>query len=223
MDLKTIIQIFNDVNIGMGILETLYMVILSTLISYVFGLPIGIISVVTEKGGILENKTINKIVGFVINLGRSIPFVILMAVLIPFTRFLLGTSIGTNAAIVSLTIAAIPFVSRVVEQSLKEVDHKLVEATLTLGASPLQIIKNVYLGESVPSLIRGVSITMITLVGYSAMAGVVGAGGLGNIAFMYGYQRFDNKVMIITVVILILIVQIIQFIFELLAKKIDRR
>lgn len=223
MDLKTIIQIFNDVNIGMGILETLYMVILSTLISYVFGLPIGIISVVTEKGGILENKTINKVVGFVINLGRSIPFVILMAVLIPFTRFLLGTSIGTNAAIVSLTIAAIPFVSRVVEQSLKEVDHKLVEATLTLGASPLQIIKNVYLGESVPSLIRGVSITMITLVGYSAMAGVVGAGGLGNIAFMYGYQRFDNKVMIITVVILILIVQIIQFIFELLAKKIDRR
>ena len=223
MDLKTIIQIFNDVNIGMGILETLYMVILSTLISYVFGLPIGIISVVTEKGGILENNTINKVVGFVINLGRSIPFVILMAVLIPFTRFLLGTSIGTNAAIVSLTIAAIPFVSRVVEQSLKEVDHKLVEATLTLGASPLQIIKNVYLGESVPSLIRGVSITMITLVGYSAMAGVVGAGGLGNIAFMYGYQRFDNKVMILTVVILILIVQIIQFIFELIAKKIDRR
>lgn len=220
--MSKVIDIFNQVNMTQGILETLYMVFLGTVLSYLIGLPIGILSVITDEDGLMPKRTINKFLGIIINLGRSVPFIILMIALTPLTRFIVGKSWGSTAAIVPLTIAAIPFVSRLIETSLKEVDDKLIESAICMGATPLQIILKVYLVESIPSIIRGLSITTITLVGYSAMAGAVGGGGLGNIAITYGYYRFDSKIMIITLVILVLIVEIIQVIFDVIAKKIDK-
>lgn len=217
-----LIDIFHQVNMSQGILETLYMVFCSTVLSYLIGLPLGIFSVITDEGGLMPKKNINKGLGVIINLGRSVPFIILMIALTPLTRLIIGKSWGSTAAIVPLTIAAIPFVSRLIESTLKEVDDKLIESAICMGASPLQIILKVYLVESIPSIIRGLSITTITLIGYSAMAGAVGGGGLGNIAITYGYYRFDSKIMIITLVILVLMVEIIQVIFENVTKKIDK-
>ena len=206
-----------------GIYETLYMVGLSTLFAYVIGLPLGILLYITDKDGIRPRPVLNSVLGWVVNIGRSIPFIILMIALVPFTRLVIGTSIGSTAAIVPLLIAAAPFVARMVESSLHELDPGTIEAARTMGATDMQIITKVLIPESIPSLIRGFSITTITLIGYSAMAGAVGGGGLGSIAIMYGYHRYQYDVMIITIILLIIIVQIIQLLFNLLANKIDKR
>ncbi len=206
-----------------GTLETLYMTFASTIAAYVLGLPLGVIMVITDKKGIAPNKAVNQILGTIINIGRSLPFIILMVALIPFTRFVVGTAIGSTAAIVPLTIAAAPFVARMVESSLAELDPGVIEAAKTMGATNAQIAWKVLLPESIPSLIRGFSITTITLIGYSAMAGAFGSGGLGDIAIRYGFHRYETEVMLITIVLIIVIVQLIQMGFNFAAKKIDKR
>ena len=206
---------------GMMLLEgtgaTLYMTAASALFAYLIGLPLGVLMIVTAKGGIRPHPVLNSVLGWIINIGRSIPFIILIVALIPFTRLITGTSIGPTAAIVPLVIGAAPFVARMVETSLKEVDAKVVEAAQTMGATGWQIVWKVLLPESVPSLIRGTSISTITLIGYSAMAGTVGGGGLGDIAIRYGYQRYQQDVMIVTIILLVIIVQLIHFAFGLLS------
>jgi D-methionine transport system permease protein len=203
--------------------ETLYMVGVSCVLAVVFGLPIGVILVITEKRNILENPGVNQAFQAVVNIGRSIPFVILMVAIMPFTRLLTGTSIGTTAAIVPLTIAAIPFVARMVETSLREVDPGVVEAAQAIGASPWEIITKVLIPEAKPSLILGVTITAINLVGYSTMAGAIGGGGLGDLAVRYGYQRFRGDVMLVTVIILVLLVQGVQMLGGALARRVGYR
>lgn len=206
-----------------GTLETLYMTAMSTILAYVFGLPLGILVTITRKDGLWPHVKLNAALEWIVNIGRSIPFLILMIALIPFTRFVVGKGYGPNAAIVSLVIGAIPFVARLVESSLAEIDHGVIEATQTMGASNWELITKVYLPESLPSLVRGFSMTTITLISYSAMGGAVGAGGLGDIAIRYGYHRYEYDVMIVTIVLLVLIVQIIQCVFNVIAKKIDKR
>lgn len=192
-------------------LNTLYMVFASAFFSLWIGLPIGILLTITSKGHICENLKIYKILGLVVNIGRSFPFAILMVVLLPFTRWVVGTGLGTTAAIVPLTIAAIPFIARLVETCLQEVDRNILEAAIVMGSSPWQIIRKVLLKESLPSLISAVTLTLISLVGYSAMAGLVGGGGLGQVAIQYGYQRFNIFIMTTTVILLICLVQAIQW------------
>lgn len=221
--MKEIIEIFIRVQMGQGILETLYMVIVSTLISFIIGMLIGVISAITDQDGLYPSKVLNQILGVIINLGRSIPFIILMIALTPFTRWLVGKSYGSSATIVSLTIAAIPFVSRLIETTIKEIDKGVTESVIAMGASIWQVIFKVYLVETTPALVRNFSLTAITLIGYSAMAGAIGGDGLGNIAITYGYHRFDNKVMLLSLVIIVLMVQIIQVSFEYIAKKIDKK
>ncbi len=200
--------------------ETIYMVLISTVLSYLFGLPLGIILVTTAENHILQNKGFNQVLGSVVNAARSIPFIIFLILLIPLTRFLIGTSIGTVASIVPLTLAAIPFVARIVETSLKEIEQGLIEAAISMGANARQIISKVLLPEAMPSLMLGVAITAINLVGYSAMAGIVGGGGLGTLAYYYGYQRYEDTVMWITVIVLIILVQGMQMLGDNLANKI---
>ncbi len=206
-----------------GSYETLLMTFASTIFAYIIGLPLGVIMVATDEHGISPNKPVNSVLGTIINIGRSIPFVILIVAVIPLTRAIVGKAIGPVAAIVPLTIAAAPFVARMVETALQEVDPGVVEAAKTMGATNWQIAKKVLLPEAVPSLIRGFSITTITLIGYSAMAGAFGAGGLGDIAIRYGHHRYQADVMWVTVVLIVVIVQAIQMVFELAAKKIDKR
>lgn len=206
-----------------GTYETLLMTFASTVFAYVIGLPLGVIMVTTDEHGISPNKAVNSVLGTIINIGRSIPFVILIVAVIPLTRFIVGKAIGPVAAIVPLTIAAAPFVARMVETALQEVDPGVVEAAKTMGATNWQIASKVLLPEAVPSLIRGFSITTITLIGYSAMAGAFGAGGLGDIAIRYGHHRYQADVMWVTVVLIVVIVQLIQMAFEIAAKKIDKR
>ena len=206
-----------------GTYETLLMTFASTVFAYFIGLPLGVTMVITDAHGICPKKTLNTILGAIINVGRSIPFVILIVAVIPLTRFIVGKAIGPVAAIVPLTIAAAPFVARMVETALQEVDPGVVEAAKTMGATTWQIAKKVLLPEAVPSLIRGFSITTITLIGYSAMAGAFGAGGLGDIAIRYGHHRYQADVMWVTVVLIVVIVQVIQMAFEIAAKKIDKR
>ncbi len=206
-----------------GTLDTLYMTLASTLFAYVLGLPMGILLSVTNKGGIMENRMFNSIFGWIINILRSFPFVILMIAIVPFTRLIVGKIIGPTAAVVPLVIAAAPFVARLVESSLAEIDSGVIEAAKCMGATNGQIILRVMLSESVPSLIRGLSITTITLIGYSAMAGAVGAGGLGDIAIRYGLHRSETDVMMITVVLLIIIVCMIQLLFDRTANHVDKR
>ena len=194
-----------------GFWESLYMVGISSLIAFVIGLPMGIVLSVTAGGSILQNRPVNSLLSVVVNVGRSVPFIILMVAIIPFTRMVVGTSIGTNAAIVPLAVAAIPFVARVVESALREIDAGIIEAALSMGATPFQIIYKVLLPEGLPAIISGLTLTLINLIGYSAMAGAVGGGGLGDIAIRYGYQRFNPDVMLITVVILVLMVQFFQY------------
>lgn len=196
--------------IGTGVWETVQMTIISTLFAYVIGLPLGILLVVTGKGHILANRAINGALGAVVNIFRSIPFLILLVLLIPLTRLLVGTSIGTTATIVPLTIGAIPIVARMVESSLQEVPAGIIEAAQSMGASPLKIIFYFMIPETVPSLLLGVAINLATVLGYSAMAGFVGGGGLGAIAIQYGYYRYQTDVLLVTVVILVLIVQVFQ-------------
>lgn len=221
--IDNLIDIFNKTDMLEGILETIYMVGVSTIIAYLIGLPLGILVVVTDKSGIKPNKVVNWIFGTIINLFRSIPFIILLVLIIPFTRLIIGTSIGSTAMIVPLTIASTTFVARLVESSLREVDNAVIEQAICMGAKPIDIVLKIYLVEATPGLIRGLSITCINLVGYSAMAGTVAGGGLGDIAIRFGYYKYDYLIMIITVIILVIIVQLIQFIFDRIAKKIDKR
>lgn len=203
--------------------ETFYMVGVAVVLAELVGLPLGIILVTTERGHILENAPLNRILAIIINIGRSVPFIILMVAIIPFTRKIVGTSIGTTAAIVPLTVAAIPFVARLVETALKEVDGGVVEAALAIGASPSQIIWKVLIPEALPSLVLGLTITAVNLIGYSAMAGAIGGGGLGDLAVRYGYQRFRTDVMLLTVIILIVLVQAMQTLGDWAANRLSRR
>jgi D-methionine transport system permease protein len=206
-----------------GLGETFYMVAISSLVSALLGIPLGVILVITGKGGIKESLVFNQTLGAIVNAARSTPFIILMVAIIPFTRIIVGTSIGTNAAIVPLSIAAIPFVGRVVESALKEVDAGLIEAAQSMGATPRQIIMKVLIPEAMPSIILGMTLTVISLIGYSAMAGAIGGGGLGDLAIRYGYQRFRADVMLATVVILIAMVQIVQSSGDYFAHKLNKR
>ena len=201
-------------------LETLYMVFLSTLFTICFGLPLGIVLVVTSSGHILERQTLNKGLSVVVNVTRSLPFIILMIFIIPFTRLIAGTSIGTNAAIVPLVIAAIPFFARIVESALHEVDGGVIEAAIAMGASPFDIIVRVLIPEALPSLILGTTITIINLLGYSAMAGTIGGGGIGDLAIRYGYHRFQTDVMFMTIIVLVILVQGIQVTGNLVAQNV---
>ncbi len=192
--------------------NTVYMVFVAAFISICFGLPLGIILTITEKNHLKENLWLNHLLSAIVNIGRSFPFAILIVALIPVTRFFIGTSLGTTASIIPLSIAAIPFLARLVEASLKEVDKGVIEAALVMGSSPWQIIRKVLLPESTPSLIAAITTTIINLIGYSAMAGTMGGGGLGKIAIQYGYQRFNPTLMIVTVLLLIILVQGIQMV-----------
>lgn len=203
--------------------ETLFMVGISTFLTILMGLPLGIILVVTDENHILPNKIVNLILSWIINITRSIPFIILMVFIIPFTRLIVGTSVGTTAAIVPLVIAAIPFYARIVESSIRETPWEVIEASLAMGASPLQIITRVLIPESIPSLILGATITLINIIGYSAMAGTIGGGGLGDLAYRYGYQRFKVGIMWATIIILIILVQIIQSTGNKLASLINKK
>ena len=206
-----------------GVGETLYMTLFSTFFGYVFGMPLGILLKVSDKEGLRPNAVLYKILDVIANIFRSIPFLILLILLIPFTRFLLGKSYGSTATIVPLTVAAIPFIARMVESSLKEVDNGVVEAARAMGAGTMRIILRVLLVEARTSLITGATIAIGTILGYSAMAGAVGGGGLGDIAVRYGYYRYQTDIMIVTVVLLIVIVQIFQSVGMLIANRLDRR
>ncbi|NLL37608.1 MAG: ABC transporter permease [Fretibacterium sp.] len=203
--------------------ETLYMIGLSGLLACLGGIPLGVLLYATVPGGLMPRPWLNRIVGFVVNAARSTPFIILMVALLPFTRFVVGRSIGTTAAIVPLAFAALPFMSRLVESALKEVEPGVIEAAQAMGASPWQIVCKVLFPESVPGLLRGVTLMLVNLVGYSAMAGVVGGGGLGDVAIRFGHQRFRPDVMVVTVVIMIAMVQVIQGTGDALARCVQRR
>lgn len=206
-----------------GTLESLYMTLVPTLLAYVIGLPLGVLLTVTKPGGFMEAPRFNAAFGWLVNIFRSIPFMILMLFLTPFTRLVMGTSIGASAANLPLTVAAAPFVARMVEQSLEEVDGGVIEAARCMGATNWQIITRVLLVESVPSLLRGLTISTITIFGYTAITGAVGAGGLGNIAFRFGYQRYQQSVMYASLLLVILVVCAIQTVFGRLASKADKR
>ncbi len=206
-----------------GIFETLYMTLLSTLLAYIIGLPLGVILVITEKGGILPRVGLNKTLNIIVNLARSVPFLILLIAVLPLTRLITGTTIGSTATVVPLVIAAAPFIARLVEGSIKEIDKGVIEAALSMGASTFQIIYKVMIPEAIPSLIVGAAIATTTILGYSAMAGIVGGGGLGTIAINYGYYRYEKDIMIVTVILLIIIVQILQEIGMKIADKTDKR
>ncbi|MBV1709278.1 MAG: ABC transporter permease [Erysipelothrix sp.] len=206
-----------------GTIDTLYIVSMSTLFALIGGLPIGVLLTVWKNDGIAPFVYGEKLLSGIVNTVRSIPFVILIIALFPFTRLIVGRSYGVEASIVALVVGAIPFVARLVESALAEVDEGLIKAAITMGATPWQIVDNVYLVESVPALIRLVSLTMITLVGYAAMAGVVGGGGLGDIAIRYGLHRYQTDVMLLTIVIMVIMVQLIQSGFNFIANRLDRR
>lgn len=207
----------------LSFLETLLMVGVAGLSAVVFGIPLGVALNVTAKDAMLENGPINKILGTIINATRSVPFVILMVAIIPLTRLIAGTSIGTSAAIVPLAIAAIPFMARIAENALREVDPGLVIAARAMGATPGQIIRKVLLPEALPGLIAATTVTLVSLIGYSAMAGAIGGGGLGDLGIRYGYQRFLPEVMLAVVVVLIVLVQCLQSLGDWLVRKLSHR
>lgn len=203
--------------------ETVYMVAVSMIIATIIGVPVGVLLHVTNKGQILESPILNKVLSSVINAVRSIPFIILLVAIIPFTRLVVGSSIGTTAAMVPLVIASIPFIGRQVETSLREVPEGIVEAAQSMGATPMQIISRVLLPEAMPNIVAQLTTVVIALVGESAMAGAVGGGGLGDLAIRYGYQRFRPEIMLATVVILIIMVQLVQFAGNKLAAKLNKK
>ncbi len=209
--------------IAVGILQTLYMTLGSALLAYLIGLPVGVVLYATDRGGVWENRIVNRILGIIVNFLRSVPFIILLIWVLPVTRAIVGTSIGSTATIVPLVISAAPFVARMVESSLKEVDAGVIEAAHAMGASPIQIITKVLLPEALPSLVVGSSIAVTTILGYSAMSGFTGGGGLGAIAINYGYYRYQNDMMLITVVLLVIVVQILQELGMHFAKLSDKR
>jgi len=206
-----------------GIWETFYMTLLSAALAYAIGLPLGILLVVTDKGGLWEFRELNMLLGFIVNIIRSVPFIILLVAIMPFTRLLVGTTLGSKATVVPLVVASAPFISRVVESSLKEVDSGVIEAAKAMGATNLRIIFSVMLIEARPSLVLGAAITVTTILGYSAMSGFVGGGGLGTIAINYGYYRYETEVMMVTVFFLVIIVQLFQEVGMRLAKLSDKR
>jgi len=216
MTMESLIQILSK-----ALVETLVMVVLSTLFAVLIGMILAIALILTDKEGPLENKYIYKILDIVINILRSLPFVILMVVVVPITRAIVGKSIGTSAAIVPLTIAAAPFVARIIEASLKEVDKGVIEAAKSLGATKNQIIFKIMVKEALPSIVSGLTLTIISIIGYSAMAGSIGGGGLGAAAITYGYNRFNTPVMIFTVVVLVVFVQLIQSLGSYIYKKLS--
>ena len=203
--------------------ETVAMVVVAMIAATAIGVPLGVLLVVTAKGGVLACPALNRVVAAVVNAVRSIPFIILMVAIIPFTRLVVGTSIGTTAAMVPLTLASIPFIGRQVETSLREVPYGLIEAALAMGATPMQIIRRVYLPEALSSIVAQLTTVVIALVGESAMAGAIGGGGLGDLAIRYGYQRFRPEIMLATVVVLIALVQLVQFAGNALAKRLNKK
>ncbi|MCK0196199.1 ABC transporter permease [Ancylobacter sp. 6x-1] len=204
-------------------LETLYMVAAATLVGTVLGLPLGIFLATSGKGELFEAVTVNRALGLIVNATRSTPFIILVVAIIPFTRLVAGTSIGTTAAIVPLSIAATPFMARIVEAAIREVDHGLVEASLAMGATPLQIVRKVLIPEALPGLLLGITLGIVTLLSNSAMVGAVGGGGLGDLGIRYGYQRFMPEVMLLVVVVLIVLVQAVQSLGDRLARRVNHR
>ena len=210
-------------DIAFGCWETTYMVFLSTLFAYILGMPLGVLLVVTDEKGLKPIPWLNKTIGFIVNILRSVPFVILLIMIIPFTRFLVGTASGSFPTIVPLTVAAFPFIARLVEGSLKELDGGIVEAAKSMGATNMQIVTKVMIPESVPSLINGAAIAITTILSYSAMAGICGGGGLGKIAINEGYYRYIFARMIVPVIILVVIVQVFQTVGDKLSRKCDKR
>lgn len=221
IDFNHLVELLPDINTAF--FQTIYMIAISLLIAVVIGLPVGILLYVTDKGLFLENKAVQNILGFVVNLIRSIPFIILLVALIPITNFIVGTTIGPTAASVSLSVAAIPFFARIVETALREIDRGVIEAAIAAGATPWMIIKDVLLLEARSGIISGVTLTLISLIGFSAMAGTVGGGGIGDLAIRFGYYRYDNTIMFATVLILIILVQVIQILGDYIAKVVDKR
>lgn len=209
--------------IGNGLWETCYMVLFSTLFSYAIGLPLGVLLVITERGHILPNAPVNSVLGTLINVLRSVPFLILMIAAIPFTRLVMGTAIGSKATIMPLTIAAFPYVARTVETALKEVDRGVIEAAQSMGASRMHIVLKVMIPESMPSLVSGAAIATTNILGYSAMAGAIGGGGLGALAINYGYYRYRTDILLVVIVVLVLLVQIIQLIGTRSSRLVDHR
>ena len=209
--------------VGQGFIETIYMTVISTALAYIIGLPLGLVLVVTDKDGIHPIPWLNSLLGMIINFFRSIPFLILLIALMPFTKMVVGTVIGSKAAIVGLWIAAAPFIARMVESSLKEVEIGVVEAAQSMGASPFQIMTKVLLPEAKPSLLVGAAISITTILGYSAMAGIVGAGGLGAIAINYGYHRKQSDIMYVMVILMAIIVLVFQELGMRISKHTDRR
>ena len=214
-------DIFRMLWAGTG--ETLLMVFASTALGYVIGLPVGVLLTISDTDGICPHPLLYKILDIIINITRSIPFLILLILIQPFTKFVVGKSYGTVATIVPLTIAAAPFIARMVEGSLKEVDHGVVEAALSMGAGKMTIVIKVLIAEARTSLLVGVTIALGTILGYSAMAGIVGGGGLGDISIRYGYYRYETGIMLITVLVLVILMQVLQWLGTLLSKKLDRR
>ncbi|SHM53694.1 methionine ABC transporter permease [Gracilibacillus kekensis] len=219
--MASIIELLPELNVAF--FETLLMVGIALLVAIFIGLPLGIVLYVTDKGLFLENSWIKAIVGVVINLIRSIPFIILLVFLLPFTQWLVGETIGPLAASVSLSVAAIPFYARIVESAAREVDKGVIEAAIAVGASPWMIIKDIIFPEAKPGLISGLTITAISLIGYSAMAGTIGGGGIGDLAIRYGYYRYDDTVMFTTVILLIVLVQFIQYLGDFIAKTVNKK
>jgi D-methionine transport system permease protein len=221
--LQTAVDILKH-DIPGAVLETLYVTLIATFFAFVIGLPLGVLLVVGDKGGILPlPKWLMKVLNVIVNLLRSVPFIILIVVVFPLTRLIVGTTIGSVASIVPLVIAAFPFVARLVESSLREVNPNIIEAAQSMGATPFQIITKVMIPESVPSLISNATIAVTTILGYTAMSGAIGGGGLGNIAIMYGYQRYNYMIILIAVVLLIILVQIFQSVGTALSVKTDKR
>ncbi|WP_312640479.1 methionine ABC transporter permease [Hydrogenoanaerobacterium sp.] len=217
---------FDQATVGLlakGLLESLYMVLVSTLLAYIIGLPLGILLVVTDKDGIRPAVGLNRTLGFIVNILRSVPFLILLVALIPFTRAIVGTTIGSTATIVPLVIGSAPFIARLVESSIKEIDRGVIEAAQSMGASPIKIIYKVMLPEAKPALIVNGAIAITTILSYSALAGFVGGGGLGTIAINYGYHRYQTNIMLVTVVLLVILVQVFQEIGMKIARSTDKR
>ncbi|QWV91880.1 ABC transporter permease [Geomonas oryzisoli] len=205
-----------------GFGETLYMVVLSTVAAIVLGLPLGVLVVITSTGHVLESPRLNRVLGALINVTRSFPFIIMIVLLLPLSRFLVGTTLGATAACVPLSIAAAPFLARIIENSLKEVDRGKVEAALAMGATPLEIVRKVLIPEALASLVLGLTLAVITITGFTATAGAIGAGGLGSLAIRYGYMRYREDVMFATVLILVVFVQGVQWSGDRLARWINR-
>lgn len=218
-----LVQLWNKGILQLGIWETVYMTFISAIFAYLFGLPLGIILSITDKDGICPVGWVNKILGVIVNVFRSIPFVILMVAMLPAAKFIVGTSLGNKAMIVTLVIAAVPYVARMAESSIKEVDRGVIEAAQAMGTPSFKIIYKVLIPEAKPSLIVGAVISLVTILGYSAMAATIGGGGLGMIAITYGYQRFNNDVIWICVLLTVVIVQLIQEVGMFIARKTDKR